>query len=1761
MTRDPTSNAAVQVRHKLLQGLVVLVTFVPNAGAIEYSFGLSDQFAFGTSHGSARFEYSTGDALIARVNESLSIGGITGSRDAQITPQIGPIPEIRGDTRTGLKLTAGVDAYAGVELFGGFEFGGSNISGNYAFGPRLSLPDQVRAGEFFAPRGQTIIGTADLDLDVGLPTFDLGMDVRLGGSANGKLEYGLFPFVPYDIGHFNLNFPSIDLPVFDFNVDLNLPKLPDFGFLPDIPSLHIPNLTSGNDGAFLRKKLPAIDPLKPGAPPLLLSAGEVVLWNPSESVASPARIENGAIVTRKKGDLLGIALDLDGLATFATTGVSFSGLEIDIKPGSVPLATLGYDLIDVKYGFEVGYEIESRVDTFLEVDIAFLDSNGDAVSVLQRYGDAVTTGTHFSGRFDQLPELALLSDSDVTLDIDFTGLKRQLNQKGSLTFSDYMELRALAARASVLGGVASVELGPVFYKKFELAGQLAGLDIYDVSLTLSDLGFADDLFDGTATIEAIPSQLAYLASPFATIGSSLHPSGFRLLSNGASATSADTTDLVLAIAGATGTSSTKLDLTAKNVSITGDISDRGIAGLYLAEDSRLNAGLVSPVDVSFRLGSIENDGYVTSKPNASASHSNLLFKSTTPDGVLRITGNGEINFGGTGGIEAGIIIHGKNHTLTYSSGSSAPLPTPGSRVLTAQFQLSNEGTIQVRGNNLLAILTPNFENHDGALLSARQGSEIAMRSAGHQVPFRFGNQGVVEANGTGARLNIAASTLDGVFASVFNPTAERGVFQSINGGRADFWDGKAERSGDPDGLQLVLQNRLRFLTGVASSTTFHAEVEVDGDVLFETEAGGWLTLNGLQRTQEDAQVEIINAGLLELKSGVTSLRPPGGVSCPGCPPPVPAIKPVDLSNSGTVRVRAGAGFAFDVDIVDYAAGGASLDAGTWELFGNTKIFANTDTVSIADRRGDVAIIDVRVNEVFGNAGRFEDYAFDEVLDANGDVVAVGSDISQLDTRLVYNDGTVRLHGAAKFDYFNTVAVNRGTLEIAKGHQFYSDGTLHNRGGTLNVDQAGGLHVAGALIIDGGEVSIGRHPSTELTSNSFLTVEGAQLKQIDGTSALLHVEINGGTLHLGPHADLSGETGIPGLGGPPGNGLMEASGHGGFALISGRSWVIRDALETLDNGNEVITAGTVVLETRGGVLTGDANAGVAEIHANHAEVTLSGANARFGGLEYLSENSGSLTLLGGATLTRLDSAAVAGNDFTNYLSGKLDINSGRLVFGGDNSRLANAGDITVGQNAYLATDEITALGTLKGTIDTAGHLSVANGLAASALTLRGGILATPAIDLNGRKGRDGAVSAFATELTRHGDDGTDGGLLHLLGGAIGSASISGIGGSGGNGLDARGGHGGRGGRGSELVIDGGLLLVDGDVDLRGGRGGDGGNEDFPFSEPQGGNGGRGGDGGSITLRDGALVLAGGQIDLRAGRGGERGVGGTFDVGFLGFTVTVADGTRGAFGEHGDLRLAGGTLTSTAARLDNDIRGNVVYDAGTLHFTDDLFELGHSSARLNALLGGADKTLGAGKTLAFDHVLRIGAGESLALAGGVLVAGEIDHGADDWMLIDGTLSAGTLNANLVQHGGRLAPGLSPGLMTIAGDYAIDGGIVEIELAGSTRGDEYDALDVSGTATLGGTLMISLLDAFVPAPGDSFQILAADTISGAFQTLLFDALAENLIWKLDYDLDVSGMDFLTLTATSVPLPPALWLCSGALLFLMRRRGETITAARAAS
>src|SRR5262249_5084110 len=115
-------------------------------------------------------------------------------------------------------------------------------------------------------------------------------------------------------------------------------------------------------------------------------------------------------------------------------------------------------------------------------------------------------------------------------------------------------------------------------------------------------------------------------------------------------------------------------------------------------------------------------------------------------------------------------------------------------------------------------------------------------------------------------------------------------------------------------------------------------------------------------------------------------------------------------------------------------------------------------------------------------------------------------------------------------------------------------------------------------------------------------------------------------------------------------------------------------------------------------------------------------------------------------------------------------------------------------------------------------------------------------------------------------------------------------------------------------------------------------------------------------------------------------------------------------------------------------------------------------------------------------------SLAATGTVDLQGGVLTGS-------GTIAADVRNAAVLEVG--LAG--SAGYLVVSGNYVqTAAGTLNMEIGGLAPGSDYDVLSVQGTATLDGTLNLSLLNGYVPNPDDVFALLTSNGLSGDFATI---------------------------------------------------------------
>lgn len=120
-------------------------------------------------------------------------------------------------------------------------------------------------------------------------------------------------------------------------------------------------------------------------------------------------------------------------------------------------------------------------------------------------------------------------------------------------------------------------------------------------------------------------------------------------------------------------------------------------------------------------------------------------------------------------------------------------------------------------------------------------------------------------------------------------------------------------------------------------------------------------------------------------------------------------------------------------------------------------------------------------------------------------------------------------------------------------------------------------------------------------------------------------------------------------------------------------------------------------------------------------------------------------------------------------------------------------------------------------------------------------------------------------------------------------------------------------------------------------------------------------------------------------------------------------------------------------------------------------------------------------------------------------------------------GSITGSVVNDG-RIAPGNSPGVITLGGDFTNGpAGVVDIEVAGVNPGTGYDVIRYAGQAVLnGGTLNVTLLGGFTPGAALRVHFLedtdlanGSPSVTGAFATVNLPA---NLYTRLV--TDGSGM-----------------------------------------
>ncbi len=176
-------------------------------------------------------------------------------------------------------------------------------------------------------------------------------------------------------------------------------------------------------------------------------------------------------------------------------------------------------------------------------------------------------------------------------------------------------------------------------------------------------------------------------------------------------------------------------------------------------------------------------------------------------------------------------------------------------------------------------------------------------------------------------------------------------------------------------------------------------------------------------------------------------------------------------------------------------------------------------------------------------------------------------------------------------------------------------------------------------------------------------------------------------------------------------------------------------------------------------------------------------------------------------------------------------------------------------------------------------------------------------------------------------------------------------------------------------------------------------------------------------------------------------------------------------------------------------------------------------------GSQTTIGTstadGRLIATGGIL-VGATQSISGRGTISTPGNrlINQGfiqatATGLTFTDLVSGAGSYAGNVTFSGGT-SFGNSPTLTNIAGNAVLaPTNTATVEIGGTTPGTSYDKVVVTGNLTLGGNLVVQLIDlgfGFNAKAGDSFVLYSAASITGAFANVTLPDAPNGTLWRLN-------------------------------------------------
>ena len=168
-------------------------------------------------------------------------------------------------------------------------------------------------------------------------------------------------------------------------------------------------------------------------------------------------------------------------------------------------------------------------------------------------------------------------------------------------------------------------------------------------------------------------------------------------------------------------------------------------------------------------------------------------------------------------------------------------------------------------------------------------------------------------------------------------------------------------------------------------------------------------------------------------------------------------------------------------------------------------------------------------------------------------------------------------------------------------------------------------------------------------------------------------------------------------------------------------------------------------------------------------------------------------------------------------------------------------------------------------------------------------------------------------------------------------------------------------------------------------------------------------------------------------------------------------------------------------------------------------------------------GIGGNLGFDNrgIVNVATGGTLSLPGDFTNNGTLQ-------------GTGTLSTNVLTNAGHVAPGGSPGTLTLNASYVqASTGVLDVEIGSSGTADSYI---INGSAQLGGTLALTCTGGCLLRDGDTFVVLdSTGAETGTFASVTTTGFSPGFQYDLTYDR-AANLVRLSVIRARGPAVPAL-------------------------